>query len=99
MSPINNSDSEAFYSKLKNQLETTSKWPSLYLYKFILPKSPDQSKKLLEIFDNLGAVIDSKKSKTGKYISYSIKVKLQNADAVIDKYKEVANKIEGVISL
>ena len=90
---------EEFYSKLKIQLEETDSWPSVYLYKFILPTQPEQSKELLAIFDNLGAVINSKQSKTGKYISFSIKVKLSNPDAVIEKYKEVAQKIKGVISL
>lgn len=90
---------EEFYSKLKVQLEDTSIWPSLYMYKFILPTKPDQSKELLTIFDNLGAVINSKQSKTGKYTSFSIKVKLPNPDVVIQKYKEVAQKIKGVISL
>lgn len=90
---------EEFYAKLKVQLSDTSIWPSVYLYKFILPATPDQSINLLQIFDNMGAVIDSKTSKTGKYTSFSIKVKLKNPDAVIDKYKEVSKKIKGVISL
>lgn len=91
--------SEEFYENLKIQLENTTSWPSLYMYKFILPKTSNQSQELLDIFDNLGAVIDSKKSKTGKYTSFSIKVKLKNPESVIEKYKEVASKIKGVISL
>lgn len=95
----NKESPDEFYNKLKVQLEDTTIWPSVYLYKFILPTEPEQSKELLSIFDNLGAVINSKQSKTGKYISYSIKVKLQNPDAVIEKYKEVAKSIKDVISL
>ncbi|WP_010178335.1 DUF493 family protein [Aquimarina agarilytica] len=90
---------DEFYAKLKDQLIQTSLWPNVYLYKFIVPAQPDQSKTLLAIFDNQGAVITSKKSKSGKYESYSIKLKLKNPDAVIAKYKEVAEKIVGVISL
>ena len=90
---------EDFYSKLKKQLAETSTWPNLYLYKFIIPVKPDQSATLLKIFDNMGAVINSKESKTGKYTSFSIKVKLKNPDAVIKKYKEVAENVDGVISL
>ncbi len=92
-------NSDEFYAKLKDQLIQTSLWPNVYLYKFIIPVEPDQSKELLAIFDNQGAVISSKKSKTGKYQSYSIKIKLKNPDAVIGKYKEVTKKIKGVISL
>lgn len=90
---------EEFYNKLKEQLKETTTWPSTYLYKFIIPSEPDQSNQLLSIFDNLGAVINSKKSKTGKYVSFSIKVKLPNPDSVIEKYKKVASEINGVISL
>ncbi|MFN5772292.1 MAG: DUF493 domain-containing protein, partial [Flavobacterium sp.] len=28
---------EAFYIRLKEELQTTSTWPSVYLYKFIVP--------------------------------------------------------------
>ena len=47
----------------------------------------------------MGAVIETKESKNGKYTSISINVLMKNPDAVINKYKEVAEKIEGVISL
>ncbi len=90
---------EEFYKKLKEQLEADTKWPSLYLYKFILPTTSSQEKDLVSIFDGLGAVIKTNLSKTGKYKSYSIKVKLKSPDIVIEKYKEVGNKITDVISL
>lgn len=96
---MSNNNPDEFYAKLKSQLSDTSLWPNTYLYKFIIPSKPDQSALLLQIFDNLGAVINSKASKTGKYTSFSIKLKLKDPDAVIEKYKEVASKIEGVISL
>ena len=56
-------------------------------------------KKLIDLFDNQGAVITTKESKNGKYTSVSINLKMKNPDAVISKYKEVAEKIEDVISL
>ena len=51
------------------------------------------------LFDNLGAVITTTESKNGKYTSVSINVKLKNPETVIAKYKEVAENVEGVISL
>ncbi len=90
--------SEEFYSRLKEQLTETSKWPSNYLYKFIVLTDSDNSEKINKIFDNTGAVINSKKSKNGKYTSMSITVNMKNPDAVIEKYKEVG-KVKGVISL
>lgn len=90
--------SEEFYKKLKTQLEETSTWPSNYLYKFIVPTDQERIVQIHKIFDNTGAVIESKQSKKGKYTSLSITVNLKNADAVIEKYKEVG-KVKGVISL
>jgi len=87
-----------FYKKLKEQLEATSKWPSNYLYKFIVKSETDKVDKIHKIFDNMRAVINSKKSKNGKYTSISITVNLRDPDDVIKKYKEVG-EIEGVISL
>lgn len=91
--------SEEFYKKLKSQLLDTTLWPSAYLYKFIVVTDKAKIKKLNNLFDNLGAVITTKASKNGKYTSVSINVKMKNPDAVIEKYKEVAEKIEDVISL
>ncbi|MFC5045293.1 DUF493 family protein [Aquimarina hainanensis] len=95
----NTPNSEEFYKKLKAQLEDTSEWPSVYLYKFIVPTTTDKIKQVEHIFDNMGAIISTKKSKNGKYTSVSIQVKLKDADHVISKYKEVTSKVEGVISL
>ena len=90
--------SEDFYKRLKSQLEETTSWPSNYLYKFIVLTDPGKIKRIHQVFDNTGAVIDLKKSKNGKYTSVSITVNLKNPDEVIIKYKEVG-LIEGVISL
>lgn len=92
-------DQEEFYIKLRAQLQDTSMWPSEYLYKFIVPTKSNQVKTIDEIFDNMGAVITTRKSKKGTYISVSVNVRMKNPDTVIEKYKEVAAKVEGVISL
>ena len=90
---------EEFYEKLKSQLYETSAWPSIYLYKFIVPTGDEKIQGVQKIFDNMGAVINTTQSRNGKYTSVSINVKMQDPEAVIAKYKEVAAKIEGVISL
>jgi putative lipoic acid-binding regulatory protein len=60
----------------------------------------DQAKidQIYAIFDQNGAVIESKKSKNGNYTSVSITVTMDDPDAVIAKYIEVS-AVEGVISL
>ena len=92
-------NSEAFYEKLKSQLHDTTSWPAEYLYKFIIKSDVHKIAKLEAIFDNMGAVINTTESKNGKYTSVSINLLMRNPDAVIEKYKEVAEKVEGVISL
>jgi len=92
------SDREKFYKKLKSQLEDSSEFPTEYLYKFIVPSSDTQVKEVEALFDGKGAVITTKKSKTGKYISVSIVVSMNSADEIIDYYQN-AESIEGIISL
>ena len=89
---------DEFYSKLKVQLDDTTDFPSDYLYKFIVPTVKNQVTEIKNIFDNTGAVITTKKSKTGKYVSVSIILKLNTSDEVILYYKKAA-KIKGIISL
>ena len=89
---------DAFYKKLKTQLGDTSLWPAAYLFKFIVPTDASKIEQIEKIFDHSGAVIDTKASRTGKYTSISINVRMKNPDAVIAKYKEVS-VVEGVISL
>lgn len=97
MSDTNNPN--AFYKKLKSQLEDTSTWPTEYLFKFIVVSDAQKITDLETIFNNMGAVITTKLSKNGKYTSVSINALMKDPDAVILKYKEVAKTIEGVISL
>lgn len=91
-------NSEEFYERLRIQLEDSSSWPSTYLYKFIVPTDQAKIDQIYDIFDQNGAVIESKKSKNGNYTSVSITVVMEDPLAVIAKYKEVS-AVEGVISL
>lgn len=93
-----NGKEEAFYKKLKEQLDDTTTFPADYMYKFIVPTDADQVDEVQKIFDKGGAVINTKKSKTGKYISVSIVINLSSSDEVISYYKKAEN-IKGIISL
>jgi putative lipoic acid-binding regulatory protein len=90
---------EEFYTKLKAQLHDTDSWPSEYLYKFIVKSDLHKIAEIEALFNNIGAIINTLESKNGKYTSISIHVLMQDPDAVITKYKEVAENVEGVISL
>jgi len=87
-----------FYKRLKSQLESDTSWPSIYLYKFIVPANLEKIAEIEAIFDDTNAEIKTRDSSKGTYTSLSIKVKMDSPDAVIQKYNEVS-KVEGVISL
>lgn len=91
-------DKEAFYKKLQWQLEDTTQFPSDYLFKFIVPTTDNQVEEVENLFNNKGAVINTKKSKTGKYVSVSIVLHIENAATVIEYYQKAA-KIKSIISL
>ena len=89
---------EEFYIRLKEELSNTSVWPSEYLYKFIVPTDAKKVEEVENAFDNMGAVIKTNQSKTGKYTSLSVNVRMDSPDDVVEKYIEVSS-IEGIISL
>lgn len=95
----NTQNPEEFYKKLRTQLYETASWPSEYLYKFIVPTDAKKIEDIEALFNNVGAVINTTESKNGKYTSVSVNLMMKDPDAVIEKYKEVAKNIEGVISL
>jgi hypothetical protein len=87
-----------FYDKLKQSLIETTEFPTKYMFKFIIPSGEDKFKQIETVFDNMGAVINSKPSKTGKYTSLTILVNMESPDEIIEKYQDVST-VEGVISL
>lgn len=88
---------EEFYIRLKEELGNTSSWPSEYLYKFIVPTDAKKVEAVENAFDNMGAVIKTNQSKTGKFTSVSINVTMESPADVVEKYIEVST-IEGIIS-
>lgn len=89
---------EEFYKRLREELSNTSLWPTVYLYKFIVPTDEEKIQTVENAFNNMGAVITTVKSKNGNFTSISVNVRMQNPDSVIAKYIEVSS-IEGIISL
>ena len=89
---------EDFYIRLKEELTNSTLWPSEYLFKFILPADIHNIAKIEAAFNDMGAVITTQQSKTGKFTSVSISVTMKSAQSVIDKYIAVSD-IEGIISL
>ena len=87
-----------FYDRLKVELDSSNTWPAIYLFKFIVPTDDEKIKRVESAFDCMGAVINTKKSKTGKFTSISIDVTMKDSQEIVDKYLEVST-IEGIVSL
>ena len=86
------------YQKLKNDLEKCQKWPSEYIYKFIILNETRKKDELLSKFDLNLCKLTFKESSNKKYLSITIIKFMKNPDEVISKYLEIS-KIDGIISL
>ena len=91
-------ETREFYERLKVELDLSSTWPAIYLYKFIVPSEKENILRVEGAFDCMGAVIKTTKSKTGKFTSISVDVMMKNSQEIIDKYIELST-IKGIISL
>ncbi|OJJ14830.1 hypothetical protein BKI52_40440 [marine bacterium AO1-C] len=88
---------EEFYNSLRTKLEDVHSYPTMYMFKFIVPSLGDKVEKVSALFDK-EANITSRQSSKGKFTSVTVKVVMLSSDEIIQKYKEVA-KIEGVMML
>lgn len=89
---------EDFYLRLKEELANTSLWPTEYLFKFIVTSDNNKVTIVEDAFNEMGAVITTNQSKTGKYTSVSISVQMKDPQSVVEKYQELSS-VEGIISL
>lgn len=85
------------FEKLREQLNKEKDWPTIYMFKFIIP-ADNRKIALVESKFSDEAIITQKESSTGKYMSITIKEAMLSADSIIDKYKEMEG-IEGLIAL
>jgi len=88
---------EKFLKSLELKLDETTEWPSVYMFKFIIP-AENRKIALTEALFEEEAQIFTKESRGGKYISITTKIVMLNALEVIEIYRRAA-KIEGLIAL
>lgn len=86
------------FDKLRHLLDNEYSWPEIYRFKFIA--APSLIQDVVDVVEKKAVVdkVSETASRTGKYISVSIHVKIDSTETVIDIYKEVG-QIKGVISL
>lgn len=86
-----------FYENLHERLKATSEWPSVYMFKFILPNDNRKMALLRKVFEQDSRFFEKSSSK-GNYISVTVKIVMMSPEEVIARYKLVAG-IEGIIML
>ncbi|MDG1053593.1 MAG: DUF493 family protein [Flavobacteriaceae bacterium] len=89
---------EEFYSRFHEQLLNSQDWPGQYLFKFILREGEVNEQVLKDMFTQNEAVFSKKASSKKAFTSLSVKVIMEDPDAVIAIYKK-AQKIKGLITL
>lgn len=76
------------------KLDQHYSWPSLYMFKFIVPKGREEEvKKLFPAHD-----VTEKPSSKGNYTSVTIQIMAPSSDVVIEIYQKAAS-IQGLIAL
>ena len=84
------------YQKLR-ELFADQNFPLVYPFKFIIKKDEKKIIKIRRIFDETAEIV-MRDSKSGKYISITIKQMMLNTDDIIRRY-ELMEEIDDVISL
>lgn len=83
------------FDDFKVKLDNSNSWPSLYMFKFIVPAGHEKEVEYLFLPNHN---VTHKNSKNGKYVSLTAEIMAGSSDDVIEIYK-AATKIEGLIAL
>jgi putative lipoic acid-binding regulatory protein len=85
---------KTWMNSFREKLDQHYAWPSLYLFKFIVPTGREQEvKKLFPRHET-----SNKLSKQGNYVSITVQMMMPSSEAVIEVY-EKASRIEGIVAL
>lgn len=87
-------DANWFHS-FRNKLDQHYAWPSLYVFKFIVPvHKQDELRRLFPRH----VTSTEKQSEKGNYISLTYQMMMPSSDSVIEVYQKVS-VIEGIVAL
>lgn len=84
--------------KMKKLLNENHEWPSVFMFKFVVPTDNEKLALVQAMFNSHTAEIRQKQSSKGNYTSVTIREVMISAQAVIDVYEE-ARQIDGLIAL
>ncbi len=85
------------WNTFRARLNHIKYWPQKYMFKFIVPADMDKIARVEALFHE-SAVIYRKESQKGNFISITAKQNMDNAEQIINIYKQ-AIKIESIVSL
>jgi putative lipoic acid-binding regulatory protein len=83
--------------RLRARLNEIHVWPSIFMFKFILPSDEERITRLKLIFGE-SAEIRERLSAKGNYTSITVREMMLNADDIFHRYR-MAAAIEGILSL
>jgi putative lipoic acid-binding regulatory protein len=81
-------------ASFKEKLDQQHGWPTLYMFKFIVPSGKEEE--VFALFPK--NQLTTKASRKGNYVSVTAKVMMRSSEDVMAKYR-AAHKIEGVLAL
>lgn len=84
-------------NQLKLRLNEIHKWPSIFMFKFVLPNQEEKLTQLKMIFGE-SAEFRHRHSAQGNYVSVTVYEMMLNAETIFERYL-AAGKINGIISL
>ena len=83
-----------WFESFREKLDQHYAWPSVYIFKFIVPKGKEEA--LKRLFPQHSST--EKQSKNGNYSSITIQMMMPSSKAVVEIYQQ-ASTIEGLIAL
>lgn len=86
------------YEKLLIQLTDSFDWPSVYMFKFIVPSDNEKIAQVESLFNSEEATVSIRNSSKGNFVSITAKELMLSPEKVIDRYVQ-AEGIKGLISL
>src|SRR5688572_13401901 len=75
--------------RLRQRLNEIHRWPSIYMFKFILPTDEARITRLKLIFGE-SAEFRERLSAKGNYTSVTVREMMLDADSIFDRYKQAA---------
>lgn len=85
------------YNQLRQSLFESTKWPTLYMFKFIVPNKDDKMGAVKNLFPE-NTEFTYKTSKDLRFIGITVKIMMNSPEDVLEIYQR-AQGIKGIITL